>query len=373
MKTRWTPSILFPILLLTGGCAGAPTSAGTTSSLAPTTVTSRVQDPELAANLVKHLRTKYPNLELGLMKTLVSLDAKYPGLVYSLPRHLLEDLGDESMTAVADALDAENAQYPQLRAQLASLRASQGPARVTGEYLAVHYPALRTQLLQAAADGNLAVNGTLRERIRENVRSTVQAQAPRLLAQVALAVSTLADESYPTLAAEAVRERGDGPPMRATLSWLRKNHPDFLVAARRRILSQQGPQIRQAAIAVLSSLEKDPTCQPGRRLGQLGDFLNTTAPTVLPDALDQGMAAGAKFRAAVHTALPDLGPIAMATTATKHPELLSRALTSVQQNYPNLRSDFQAALQAQLPGIRQEARAYLVSNYPDVASKLPPL
>jgi hypothetical protein len=331
---------LLTATLLTSGlslalCWGgsSPTASADVGLPAFRMMRARAQHPEMAARLVAHLRTRYPHLEARLLKALVKLDAQHPGLEYAIPRHLLEDLGDDALVAVDDVLQARQ-------------RSGSEQRRGAREFVATHYPGLRTKLLESLSDQQ-----PLAECVRDNVRATMKSQFPTLRRHAMIEASKLADESFSGLPVEMARES-------RPLAWLRDKHPEFFAAVRSRLIRNQGPQIRQAAIAVLAGLEKDATCQIGPRLERLTGFVTANYPNLLSELLDQRLRR------------PQM-PMALSTLASKHPELIGKVRASLEKNFPTLRNDIQQDLAEELPGVREEVRSFLQANYPDVAAQLP--
>ncbi|CAN0084689.1 unnamed protein product, partial [Phaeothamnion confervicola] len=272
----------------------------------------------MANDLVKHLRSKYPDLESHVIKAVCSLDSKYPGLVYSLPRHLLEDLQGEPFEAMQDVAGAERAAYPDMRAQVKALRNQ----HETAAYVASHYPGFASKFL-AAIDGP-----SVRSQIRYDAQAVIHDKFPKLPREILLSASAEADANYSGLASEVASQRGEERPLR----YLAKHHPEFVRAAVARVMSEHGGEIRLAMIAVLSKLEQDPAARVAPRVLAALDFVSSSYPGLLPELLDQRMAARQKLRAQ----FPEARTIALQTLMSKHPMLLGKVLTSLQTHYPTL-------------------------------------
>ena len=368
MKIRKTAITVSLALCCCSGCGSPVGSAAEPAQPEPLAQVSHLrqsaaQHPEMGTQLLHHLRSKYPGLESRFLKAVASLEGKYPGLAYSLPRHLIEDLQGEPMQALLDIVDAERQRYPNFGSQLRELRRAQGPARASLDYLASHYPGLRSQMLARPVDVPLP------EQIRYDVQSVIHEQFPQLKRQILLSASREADENAPGLASQVAQQRGQEGPLR----WLVNHRPEFVRAAVGRIAKENGQQIRQAAVAVLSKLEQDPQCRLAPRMTAALDFINASYPNLLAELVDQRMAARQRMRQAIASQFPEAGSIALQTLLTKHPQLPSKALASLSAHYPNLPADFLQAVETELPGVRQETRQYLQANYPDVAAQLPPL
>ena len=355
MKKPWKALFLVP-LLLAAGCGSAGQSATPVAA-----IQSQVGHPELATELVKTLRLKYPNLEAHFLKAVLAQQARYPGLAYSLPRHLLEDLGDEPVLALQDVLSAAEQRYPNLPARFHQLRAEYGPQRVTREYILTHYPALRTGLLEALSQGT-----PILPHLIDTARSAAQRTNPQLRRQLVLEASHLVDESDPGLPLEMLKAGTSQRP----LAWLREHKPAFLSRLRGRILAKYGPALRLTAIAALTDLEKDISCHPGPQAQRALDYITVNYPNLLPEVVDQRIAARAKMRSALQAEFPELLPLVVTTLATQHPDLLNKTLASLKTHYPNLRQDLGDSLDREMPGFRQEVKTFLQTRYPDVALRV---
>lgn len=364
VKNRY--KILFLAPLLSIGCGANLDSAVTVpGAAAPPPAAAALQPhPELPSRLVQDLRTHYPNLEVDFIKAICSLNGKYPGLVFSLPRHLIQDLNGEPLVALKDVAQAETARYPNLLKRVRELRRTEGPRHATAQYIAAHYPTLVTSFLQTVDNGQ-----PLPGRIRMDVDNVVGQQFPQLSKQVALSIAQEAQDNFPSLSQELANRNTDQGPLR----WLADNHQDYLVAALSRVVGQQGPQLRQASVATLSALEQDAAAQPAPRVLKILDFLSANFPTLLRELVDQNMAARQKMVADLRREFPDAQSIAATTLLTQHPLLLTQAQASLQNNYPQLLGDAKQALENQMPGFVQEVYTFLQTNYPDVAAKLPAL
>lgn len=283
--------------------------------------------------IVQQLRAQYPNLEGRVAQGLLGLQSKYPGIVYGLPRHLLEDLGDEPVMALQELLRAEEARYPGILARVVELRQEVGPGRASREFLLKHYPNLRSELLATVSLLH----------IPETAQSAVRQADPELRSQVLLELSKLVDETEPGLPLEVLNS-GQRP-----LQWLRKNRPAFLSKARDRILATHEKRIRQAAIAALKALENDASCHPGPQASKALALIQSKYPNLLSELVDVRMAARQKMRARIQQEFPEVIPIAL-EVLSHHPQLLEKAKASVNQHYPNLREDVKSALDNQMPG-----------------------
>lgn len=355
MKNLLKVALALPLFCC--GCGSLPGNEPPTASGVVEAPQVSGQHPEMANDLVKHLRSKYPDLESHVIKAVCSLDSKYPGLVYSLPRHLLEDLQGEPFEAMQDVAAAERAAYPDMREKIKALRSRQGPRQATAAYMTSHYPGFASKFL-AAVDGP-----GVRSQIRYDAQGVIHEKFPKLPREVLLSVTQEADANFSGLASEVATNHGQERPLR----YLAKHHPEFVRAAVACVMAEHGPEIRQALIAVLSKLEQDPAARVAPRVLAALDFVGSSYPSLLPEILDQRMAARQKLRAAIAAQFPEARTIAVQTLLSKHPMLLGKVLTSLQTHYPTLKDDFLTALESELPGIRQETRSYLQANYPDVA------
>ncbi|MEW6280329.1 MAG: hypothetical protein AB1758_16995, partial [Candidatus Eremiobacterota bacterium] len=299
--------------------------------------------PNLPLETLEHLESRYPDLEVKVARAVLSLDEAYPGLCFSLPRHLVEDLGDEPARAWLDVKEAVLTRYPEFPSRMAELRRLHSPRLAVAERIQQKYPGFRTALLGHLRDRHPEALGALRSEARDVLRE----RHPGLLLDILHEVSSLVDESYPDLPEQLLKAQREGE---RPLLWLVRNKPDFLRAAAARIQKTHGAKIRSAAVDVLRRLEEKHARLPGQVGRSVLELVQTRYPGLGGEVWRARREARVALRQAVLAEFPELPSVVARTLEEKHPELLGKVHASVQRHYPELRQDFRAALERELPG-----------------------
>ncbi|MBI3925122.1 MAG: hypothetical protein HY319_06245 [Armatimonadetes bacterium] len=319
--------------------------------------------PDLRQGLREHLQARYPDLEIGAARAVVSLGEKHPGLVFSLPRHLIGELGGEPVQAFLDVSSAVTERYPNFPKRFAALRRQYAPRAAAIELAVQKYPGVGEDLLRTVRE----VQPGLRNSLAIEARTVIRDRYPTLPSDVALEALGALRESDPQLPARLLAAaRGGERPLR----WLIENEPGVLRTAMGRVHRQHGTTLRQAAVDVLQRLEETHGKAPAQVAGALLSTIEKRYPDLPREVRTTRVEAGEKFRQALLAEFPELPDIAARTLESKHPDLARKVADAVDRHYPGLRGEFWTALEAEHPGIRQEIRTYVSGRYPDLFQKL---
>lgn len=315
----------------------------------------RTKYPELRLEVFRHLESTYPGFSTRLARVARSLRKDYPGLTWSLPRHLLAELDSEPAVVLADVLEAALERYPDLFQRLRKIRREHSPTLATLEFLGTRYPGFTRDLLETLRREH---PGALL-RVQNRVGQVLLEKHPDLRLDLALEISRLVGEKYPELPAEMreARRRGTRP-----LAWLAENRPRFLVDALKRIAAKG--VLRQFLVDVLADLEKAVPDLPGQVAESVLRQVESRYPDLPGQLYEVRVKARRALRERVAAELPDLGPIVARTLAEKHPGLLEQVRRIVESHYPTLVADLRNALEAEFPGFHREVRSFLERRYP---------
>lgn len=270
------------------------------------------------------LRQRTPNFESKVGRALLRVQAKNPGLVPGLARHLIEDLGEEPMQALIDLHTDLRARYPHFDEELAGLIEQGKQGR---QQFRQRFPRLRSWFLGRVQ--------ALPEQPPKAVAYLAQ-HHPKLLVGLAFSASRLVDEKYPELPAEwNARPDHQGP-----LPFMLTRHPDFLSQLVSSLSPEQRREIRQAAAGILQEREAWAKRQPPGRLQEGFEALLTQFPGIA-ESWGENRSQQVKRRL---EKFPELRQVVWQSLQSKHPALLEKARQSVDRNYPELRQQVREAL-----------------------------
>lgn len=273
------------------------------------------------------LRQRTPQFESKVGRALLAVQAKNPGLVPGLARHLIEDLEDEPLQALFDLHADLRARYPHFDAELAQLIEQGQQGR---QQFRQRFPRLRSWFLGR-------VEGLPEQPPRP--AAYLAQHHPKLLVGLALSASRLVDEKYPDLPSEWSARPGH----QGVVPFMLTRHPDFFSQLVGSLSAEQRREIRQAAVGILQEREAWAKRQPAGRMQEGFEALLTQFPGIA-EGWGENRSQQLKRRL---EKFPELRQVVLESLHSKHPQLMEKARQSVDRNYPELRQQVREALQEQ--------------------------
>jgi hypothetical protein len=296
--------------------------------------------------LLEHLNEKYPKLESRVLNAVLTVQKSHPGLVYSVPKNLINDLDGEVLPALLDVWDAVAQAYPDAPRRIAQMVHQHGPRQAVRAMLRSNYPGLRTEVLAYAASHPSPLSAA-----RKILQQTREEKFPGLGPTVRLDMSKWLDQQGP----EINSQLGS----RASLAELMLKNPKFAREALKELERSHGQEIRAAVLASLSSLESNSQADPAGWLGGLASETFQKHPDLAHQWAKTKLGSRSQLRSQILQEFPELPNIVRKTLRERHPDLLAKAAASLRQHYPGLKEEFRAALEQELPGIEVDLRKWL--------------
>lgn len=312
------------------------------------------QPPKLAehkattggAALLEHLSQRYPNVEGRVLTACLTVQKKHPGLIYSVPKHLIDDLDGEALPALLDVWEAVAEAYPEAPRRIAQMIHQHGPRQAVRAMLRSKYPGLRTEVLAYAASHPSPLSA-----VRKSVEQTREEKFPNLGANVRMDMSKWLDQQGPEVNSQLSS--------RASLVELMLKNPRFAREAISQLDHNHGKEIRAALLATLSNLEANSQADPTNWLAGLASQTCQKHPELAHQWVKTKVESRNQLRAQILQEFPELPNIVRKTLRERHPQLLPKIAASLKHHYPGLKEEFRAALEQELPGIENDVRQFV--------------
>ncbi len=312
------------------------------------------QYPELKDNIYNYIHQKHPDIDSKVAEAALEVAEKHPGIIFGLPRHILQDTGQEGFSALVDVISAITEKYPNFPYRIIELRIKYSPQRAVRSFLARNHPELLPETLSVIA----STDPGLRNAMSIEARTVIRDKHPDLPIKIALdLINTLQERNITgNIDRNSFKNKpGFHPPLLQIL----KQDPGLLPAALSRIQSSHGDELRTATIQILERLEKKYPNRPIKLARNILKEVNAKHPGLISEIHQKRHTAKQQFREAVMREFPELPEVIAKTLETKHPQLSVKVQQKLKKHYPNLDQEFWSALEAKLPGITGELRAYL--------------
>ncbi len=274
---------------------------------------------------------------------------KHPGLVYSVPRNLINDLDGEALPALLDIWAAVAEAYPEAPNRIAQLVHQHGPRQAVRAMLRTSYPGLRSEVLAYAVKHPSPLSA-----VRKTVQQTREEKFPKLGATVRSDMSKWLDQQGPDINSQLSS--------RASLVELMLKNPTFAREAISELDRTHGKEIRAALLATLANLENNNQADPASWLGGLASETCQKHPELAHQWVKTKVANRSRLRAQILQEFPEVPNIVRKTLRERHPQLLPKMAASLKQHYPGLKEEFRAALEQELPGIENDVRHFVTEH-----------